>query len=113
MSRHDPMVTLRQMRGHALEAQEMIRGRKRSELASNRMLTLALTRLLEVLGEAANRIPPELRAQHPRIPWGRVIGLRNRLIHEYDRVDLDILWLIVRDDLPVLLAELSRILPPE
>ena len=49
----------------------------------------------------------------PDIPWRRVIGLRNRLIHEYDRVDLDILWLIVRDDVPVLLSELARILPPE
>jgi uncharacterized protein with HEPN domain len=77
------------------------------------MLSLALTRLLEVLGEAANRIPPEQHSPYPGIPWRRLIGLRNRLIHDYDRVDLSILWEIVTRDLPALVGELDTILTPE
>ena len=85
----------------------------RAALDANRMLTLALTHLLEILGEAANRVPPEEQAKHPHIPWQQLIGLRNRLIHGYDQVDLDILWQIVTRDLPALTEELARIAPPE
>lgn len=87
----------------------MVRGRARGDLDCDRMLTLALTRLLEILGEAANRIPPERRLEYPGIPWRRVVGLRNRLIHDYDRVDLEILWQIVTSDLPELVRELDRV----
>lgn len=89
----------------------MVRHRVRADLDSDRMLNLALVRLLEILGEAANRIPPEERAAHPQIPWPQLVGLRNRLIHEYDNVDFDILWQILTKDLPPLVQELERLLP--
>ena len=113
MPRHDPLATLRQMRDYAREAIQMVRGRARADLDADRMLSLPLTRLLEVLREAANRIPPKQHSAYPGIPWRRLIGLRNRLIHDYDRVDLSILWEIVTRDLPALVGELDTILAPE
>jgi uncharacterized protein with HEPN domain len=97
------------MLDHAREALVMAQGRTRADLDSNRMLNLSLTRLLEILGEAANKVPSDERAKYPQIPWPELVGLRNRLIHGYDQVDLDILWQIVTQDLPPLVAELDKI----
>lgn len=66
-------------------------------------------RLLEIVGEAASRVPPGEREQYSAIPWVQIVGLRNRLIHGYDNVDFDILWEIVSHDLPPLIAELEKI----
>ena len=110
MSRHDPLVRVLHMRDHACEAVEMIRDAHRSDLDSNRMLCLALTRLLEVVGEAARRVPPEFRAQYPDIPWRNISDLRNRLIHGYDKVDLDRLWNISQDELLPLIEQLENII---
>ena len=88
----------------------MVRGRTRAQLDSDRQLNLSLVRLLEIVGEAAGRVPAEDRASHPDIPWAEIVGLRNRLIHGYDSVDFDILWLIVSDDLPPLVAALETAL---
>jgi uncharacterized protein with HEPN domain len=107
MSRRDPVVSLRQMRDHAREAVELVRGRSRSDLDSNRLLALAVVRLLEIIGEAAGRVPAEEQVRRPGVPWPSIVGLRNRLIHGYDDVDYDIVWQIVTTDLPLLALELS------
>ncbi len=77
------------------------------------MLAMALTRCLEVLGEAASRLSAEARVRCPAIPYATVISMRNRLIHAYFDVDLDIVWTTVSGDLPpplpVLEAALSQI----
>jgi uncharacterized protein with HEPN domain len=113
MSRRDPAVSLRQMRDHAHEAVELVRGRGRSDLDSDRLLALALVRLLEIIGEAAGRVPAEEQARRPGVPWPSVVGLRNRLIHGYDDIDHDIVWQIVTTDLPLLALELSRSFPDQ
>jgi uncharacterized protein with HEPN domain len=110
MSKHNPVVALRQILSHASEAVELSRGKSRADLDSDRLLNLALTRLLEIIGEAANRIPDEVQSQFPQLPWLQMIGLRNRLIHGYDNVDFDILWAIITQDLPGLIAQLESIL---
>ena len=65
---------------------------------------------MEIIGEAANRIPEEVRAEYPELSWLQMIGARNRLIHGYDSVDFDILWVIVSHDLPILTRQLENIL---
>ncbi len=110
MSHHEDVIRLRHMLDHAREALAMARGRTRSELDTDRQLNLSLVRLLEIIGEAAGRIGSECRGQYPQIPWPEVITLRNRLIHGYDKVDFDILWEIVTNDLPPLIANLEKIL---
>ena len=81
------------------------------DLDADRLLALALVRLLEIIGEAAGRVAREEQARRPGVPWSAIIGLRNRLIHGYDDIDHDILWQIVTTDLPILVVELSRVLP--
>ncbi len=102
MSRHDELIRLRHMRDHAAEAIAMTKGKKRDDLTTDRLLELALVRLMEIIGEAAGRISPATRAQLPDIPWSDVVAMRNRLIHGYDSVDHDILWDTIVHDLPSL-----------
>jgi len=64
-------------------------------------------RCLEVIGEAAKRVPPGTRERYPRVPWSQMAGMRNRLAHEYDAIDMESVWLTVTVDLPRILAELS------
>ena len=91
MSRHDPEIALRQMLAHAKEAVETAHGKTRADLDQDRLLSLALTRLLEIIGEAANRVPNDFQTKYPELPWLQMIGARNRLIHGYDSVDFDVL----------------------
>jgi uncharacterized protein with HEPN domain len=69
--------------------------------------------LLEIIGEAATRVPREVRDAHPKIPWHLATGMRNRLIHGYDLVEVEIIFDTVRDDLPLLVAEFNAILPTQ
>jgi uncharacterized protein with HEPN domain len=101
------------MLDHAREAVELASGKARADLANTRLLQLGLVRLVEIVGEAAASIPREQRAKYPAIPWQDVVGMRNKLIHEYDRIDLDILWDTVTVELPGLIETLQAILPPE
>jgi uncharacterized protein with HEPN domain len=99
MSQHDDTVRLRHMLEYARRAVAVSENRSRGDLDSDPTLGLALVRLLEVIGEAAARMTKEYQASHPSIPWRSIINLRNRLIHGYDSVDMDILWRILTDDL--------------
>lgn len=98
------------MHQHAQEALDLVQHATRDDLDSHRLLNLSLARLLEILGEAANRVPKTTQQQYPEIPWAEIISLRNRLIHGYDAVDFDILWKIVTKDLPSLVTKLDHIL---
>jgi uncharacterized protein with HEPN domain len=109
MSKRDPKIALHQILSHAQEAVEIAYGKNRADLDNDRLLNLALTRLLEIIGEAANRVPLDVQAKYPDLPWLQMIGLRNRLIHGHDSVDFDILWVIVQQDLPDLISRLRKI----
>jgi len=69
----------------------------------------AVVRNLEIIGEAANRLPDEFKEKHPEVEWHKVIGLRNRIIHDYFGIDLKIIWQIIHADLPALRQTLSKI----
>jgi uncharacterized protein with HEPN domain len=101
------------MLDHAREAVDVATGKSRADLANTRLLQLGLVRLVEIIGEAAASIPRDERAKYPVIPWDKVIGMRHKLIHEYDRIDLDILWDTVTVELPELIKALQTILSPE
>ena len=78
---------------------------------ANDHLCAAVERQLIVLGEAARHVSDELRQTHPTIPWREMIGLRNVLVHDYGEVLPEMVWSIVRDDLPVLVIQLERLAP--
>jgi uncharacterized protein with HEPN domain len=105
----DDRVRLRHRLDSAREAVELIQGKSRTDLDTNRVLSLALVRLLEIVGEAASRVTTDTRQQTPAIPWSQIVSLRHRLIHGYDTINMDILWKILAADLPVLIAQLQRI----
>ncbi len=69
----------------------------------------SVVRNLEVIGEAAGRLPQELRDRHPEIPWRQIVGLRNRIVHQYFDVDLQLVWEIVRVELVDLKRQLSAL----
>ena len=110
MSKGDPGAAMRQILAYSREAVEICQGKSRQDLDRDRLLNLALTRLLEIIGEAANRVPEEIRTQYSELPWLQMIAARNRLIHGYDSVDFDILWAIITNDLPLLIVKLEKIL---
>lgn len=109
MTRHDPMQSLRDMLDYAKKAIRFSEGKSREDLEDDDVLMLALSRAVEIVGEAANRIPCEVQQQYPTIPWPSVIGMRHRLIHGYDLLDVDVLWDTIEDDLPPLITELEKI----
>jgi uncharacterized protein with HEPN domain len=92
----------------AREAVELVRSKTRQHLSDDRVLQLALTRLVEIVGEAAAQIPKDDQLRFPDIPWPAIIGMHNRLVHAYIDVDLDVLWSTVTADLPDLIALLER-----
>lgn len=81
---------------HMLEAAEtalmLIEGETRASLDTDIKLRLALTKAIEVVGEAASKTTQETRAAHPSIPWPAMVGMRNVLIHGYFSIDLEKLW---------------------
>jgi uncharacterized protein with HEPN domain len=113
MSRHDPLIRLRHMLRYARAAQRIATGRRREELHTDEDLVFLLVHTVGMVGEAASHVPQEVRAACPTIPWPVIVGTRHRLIHGYDQVNVDLLWSVVVDDVPFLIAELERILAAE
>ena len=104
-------VRLRHMLDAARKTLAFTKGRSRTDLDTDEQLTLAVVRLLEIIGEAAKQVTTETRAAHPAIPWREIAGTRDRLIHGYFDVDLDVVWSIASRDLPGLVASLETVLP--
>lgn len=64
---------------------------------------------MQVIGEAARRVSPEFCNKHPQVPWTEIIGMRNKVVHDYMDLDEDILRAVVKDDIPSLITELKKI----
>lgn len=106
-------VPLKEMLEMAKKAQAMVEGREREDLDTDDQLSLALQRLIEILGEAAKRVSAETRERAEDIPWKKIAGMRDRLIHQYWNVNLDIVWNTVTEELPPLVAALETLLGTE
>ena len=76
------------------------KGKSREDLDTDRMLYYAVVHLIEIMGEAANRVSKVFKDDHPEIPWSVLISTRNRLIHGYNDLEKDIIWKTVIDDIP-------------
>lgn len=111
--RAEDAIRFRHMIDATKSALAFAQGRTRSDLEQDRMLQFALVRAVEVVGEAASKVSAAGRAELPQVPWAAITGMRNRLVHAYFEVDLDILWVTVQQALPDLLAQLKSLPLPE
>jgi uncharacterized protein with HEPN domain len=98
-------------RGHILDAIQRIEGYLRGVdndgFRSEPLLQDAVVRQLMVLGEASARLSDDFRRSHPDVPWRQIGGMRNRIVHDYMSIDLDVVWGVVHNDLPSLKARLG------
>jgi uncharacterized protein with HEPN domain len=90
-----------------------VAGRTREDLDRDDLFLYAVLPATALIGEAASRLSPEFRQDHPEIPWGDIIGTRNRIIHGYDTVKTDIIWDTAAAKAELLLERLVPLLPPE
>jgi uncharacterized protein with HEPN domain len=104
----DDLIRLRHMLDAAREAVSFVHNKTRNSLNADRKLVLALVKSIEILGEAAANVTNKCREDLPQIPWPNIIGMRNRLIHAYFDINLDILWKTVIEDLPPLISVLEK-----
>lgn len=109
----DDEIRLRHMLDASHEAMAFSENMTRADLNTDRMLVLALVKAVEVIGEAASHITEPTQDELSSIPWADIVGMRNRLVHAYFDINLDILWETVHDDLPILNAQLEPLLITE
>jgi uncharacterized protein with HEPN domain len=88
-------------------------GVTREEFERNDLLQNAVMRMLEIIGEAARRVSDDMRDAHPEVPWREMISLRNRLIHEYFRIDVEKVWDTAVNDVPALISVVESLVPRE
>jgi len=108
----DDLVYAGHMLDTARNATSKITGKAREEFDRDENLRLALAHLIQILGEAARRVSPAFQQTHPEIPWKQIIGMRHKVVHDYLHVDFDIVWAVMTADLPPLIVDLERFVPP-
>ena len=102
--------------GHMLDMAKKAVGKtqrlSRETYDADENLRLALIHLIQIIGEAAHQVSREFSDLHPEIPWADIIGMRHKVVHDYLGVDEDIVWQVVTEDLPKLVAALEPMAPP-
>lgn len=111
--RRDDEIRLRHMLDAARETMSFAEGYSRTDLDTDRKTTVSIVKGVEMVGEAASKVSKECRSKLPQIPWAEIVAMRNRLVHVYFDINLDIVWDTIAVDLPELIAVLEGIVPPE
>jgi len=113
MSERDPRLYLSDILDSSSAIQEFVHGLSFEEFCNDRKTYSAVIREFEIIGEAVGKISDELKLKHPDIEWQDIKDFRNLLTHEYFGVDMEIVWKIIQDDLPVLMEAVREILREE
>lgn len=98
------------MLDYSKEAVDISKNRIQKDLETDRSFFFTITRLLEIIGEAANKIDHSYQDKFPQIPWRKIINMRNRLVHEYFDIEYRIIWNTIKVELPILIENLENIL---
>jgi uncharacterized protein with HEPN domain len=103
-------IRLRHMLDAAFEIQQYVQSATREDLDRDPKLVHSLVHLFEIIGEAANQVSDELREETSDVPWFIIIGMRNRLIHAYYSIDLNVVWSTSKTDIPMLITEVKKLI---
>jgi len=99
--------------GHMLDMTRkivtVVKTRTRADFDSDEILRLALTHMVQVIGEAAGHVSQSFRSTHPEIPWRAIVGMRQKVVHDYLAVDDDMVWDTVTREIPALVARLEKV----
>ena len=110
----DPdLAYLWDIRKAAFQVQRFTLGESRESFKRNELPQMATARALEIIGEAARRVTADMQDAHPEIPWRRMVGLRNLLAHQYLAINLDVIWDIIENDIPILIKNVEPLVPPD
>lgn len=107
------MVYMGNMLDFAQSIVRKMEGKNRRYFDDDEFLRLALVHLIQNIGEAARQVTKKTRQDHSSIPWSDIIGMRNIIVHDYIDVDYDAVWTVITEDLPQLVNELRKIVPPD
>lgn len=110
MSKRDLGLYLEDINTAINRIRKYVRGMDLAEFKKDHKTVDAVIRNLEIVGEAAGKLPNDFRKKHDHIPWRKMVGLRNRVAHEYFGVDVEILWQTILEDLPPLKKEIMKLI---
>lgn len=108
---HDDLIYVGQVVDVAARIDERSSRLDRSAYDFDEDVRLALTHLVQTLGEAARRVSPAFRIAHPEIPWSEIVGMRHKIVHDYLTVDFDLVWDVTSFEIPALMPKLRALLP--
>ena len=95
------------------KVQQFTQGVTWNQFQGDDLLQNAVMRLIQIVGEAARKVSPEFKQAHPEIPWQGIIGMRNRLVHDYFRIESSRVWEVIEKDLPALIPLIEPLIPPD
>ena len=104
----DDLVRVQHMLEAARDARQLGAGKVIADLQAEMPLRRAVVNAIQDIGEAASKVSPQGRSRFPNLPWAAIVGTRNRLVHAYDQINLEVLWKVLTDELDPLIAELER-----
>lgn len=110
MSKREPILYLQDILTSISRIEDYTKSLSLKDLEDDWKTIDAVVRNLEILGEAAKNMPEEVVEKYPDIPWSNMVSMRNKVIHEYFGVDLDILWKTIKEDLPLLEKQIEEVL---
>ena len=108
----DDAVYLGHMLDGARKVVVRIQSKLREDYEASEDLQIILAYLIQTIGEAASRVTLEMRDRHPEIPWKQIIGMRNRIVHDYMNIDADIVWEVATRNIPALIIQLETLDSP-
>ncbi len=109
MSKREWKLFLNDMKASCRKILAYTKGMDKKSFNSNHMAVDAVIRNFEILGEACNNLPDEIKKKNPGVPWRQITAFRNRIIHEYFGISMDIVWEIIQDDIPELKKKLGKV----
>ena len=107
--RKNDTIYIDHIKNSLIKIKKYLQDKTREDFLDNDQTQDAVIRQLEIIGEASKQLSKEFRDNHPDIPWTDMAGMRNKLIHNYIDVDLDIVWNTAHDDVPILLGKINKL----